>query len=49
MVKIESFDTTDFTVKIAAEVKDFDPKDYMEKKKLKDKTDIVNLQLLHLN
>ncbi|MDD2494816.1 MAG: beta-ketoacyl-ACP synthase II [Tissierellia bacterium] len=33
--KIESFDTTDFTVKLAAEVKDFDPKDYMEKKEAK--------------
>jgi 3-oxoacyl-[acyl-carrier-protein] synthase II len=33
--KIESFDTTDYTVKIAAEVKDFDPKEYMEKKEAK--------------
>ncbi len=32
---IESFDTTDFTVKIAAEVKDFDPTQYMEKKESK--------------
>ncbi|NLJ58450.1 MAG: beta-ketoacyl-ACP synthase II [Tissierellia bacterium] len=32
---IESFDTSDFSVKIAAEVKDFDPKDYMEKKEAK--------------
>ena len=32
---IESFDTTDFTVKIAAEVKDFDPTKYMEKKESK--------------
>nr|WP_312576514.1 beta-ketoacyl-ACP synthase II [Sedimentibacter sp.] len=33
--KIEAFDTTDYTVKIAAEVKDFDPKEYMEKKEAK--------------
>lgn len=33
--KIENFDTTDFTVKLAAEVKDFDPKEYMEKKEAK--------------
>lgn len=33
--KIESFDTTDYIVKIAAEVKDFDPKEYMEKKEAK--------------
>lgn len=32
---IESFDTTDFSVKIAAEVKDFDPTLYMEKKESK--------------
>lgn len=32
---IKSFDTTDFTVKIAAEVKDFEPADYMEKKESK--------------
>ncbi|HKM00884.1 MAG TPA: beta-ketoacyl-ACP synthase II, partial [Sedimentibacter sp.] len=32
---IESFDTTDFSVKIAAEVKDFNPTDYMEKKESK--------------
>ena len=32
---IESFDTTDFSVKIAAEVKDFDPALYMEKKEAK--------------
>lgn len=29
---IKSFDTTDFKVKLAAEVKDFNPEDYMEKK-----------------
>ena len=29
--KITLFDTTDYAVKIAAEVKDFDPKDYMDK------------------
>lgn len=32
---IESFDTSDFSVKIAAEVKDFDPTLYMEKKESK--------------
>ena len=32
---IESFDTADFSVKIAAEVKDFDPALYMEKKESK--------------
>ena len=32
---IESFDTTDFSVKIAAEVKDFNPTLYMEKKESK--------------
>lgn len=32
---IESFDTRDFSVKIAAEVKDFDPTLYMEKKESK--------------
>ncbi|HHZ02530.1 MAG TPA: beta-ketoacyl-ACP synthase II [Tissierellia bacterium] len=32
---IKSFDTSDFSVKIAAEVKDFDPTDYMEKKESK--------------
>lgn len=32
---IESFDTKDFSVKIAAEVKDFDPTLYMEKKESK--------------
>ena len=33
--KIESFDTTDYSVKIAAEVKDFDPAEYMPKKDAK--------------
>ena len=32
---IESFDTTDFSVKLAAEVKDFDPTLYMDKKESK--------------
>jgi len=32
---IESFDTSDFSVKLAAEVKDFDPVLYMEKKESK--------------
>lgn len=32
---IENFDTTDYTVKLAAEVKDFDAKDYMDKKEAK--------------
>ncbi|AZR72750.1 beta-ketoacyl-[acyl-carrier-protein] synthase II [Anoxybacter fermentans] len=32
---IESFDTTDFPVKIAGEVKDFDPSDYFERKEAK--------------
>lgn len=32
---IESFDTTDFTVKLAAEIKDFEPTDYIEKKEAK--------------
>ncbi len=30
--KIERFDTTDFAVKIAGEIKSFNPEDYMEKK-----------------
>ena len=29
---VESFDTTEFQTKIAAEVKDFDPTNYLEKK-----------------
>lgn len=33
--EIESFDTTDFTVKLAAEIKDFDPTKFMEKKESK--------------
>ena len=33
--KIESFDTSDQTVHIAAEVRDFNPEDYIEKKELK--------------
>lgn len=33
--KIESFDTTDYSVKLAAEIKDFDPKEYMDKKEAK--------------
>ena len=33
--EITAFDTTDFTVKLAAEVKDFDPKDYIDKKEAK--------------
>lgn len=32
---IKQFDTTDFKVKIAAEVKDFDPSKYMDKKEVK--------------
>jgi 3-oxoacyl-[acyl-carrier-protein] synthase II len=32
---IESFDTTDFSVKLAAEVKDFDPTQYIDKKEAK--------------
>lgn len=32
---IENFDTTDYTVKLAAEIKDFDAKDYMDKKEAK--------------
>lgn len=32
---ITLFDPTDFAVKIAAEVKDFDPKDYMEKSEIR--------------
>lgn len=32
---IESFDTTEFSVKLAAEVKDFDPTVYMDKKEAK--------------
>lgn len=32
---IESFDTTDFSVKLAAEIKDFDPTLYMDKKESK--------------
>lgn len=30
--KIESFDTSDFTTRIAAEIKDFNPEDYIDKK-----------------
>ena len=33
--QITRFDTTDFAVKIGAEVKDFDPKDYMEKSEIR--------------
>lgn len=33
--KIENFDTTDYNVKLAAEIKDFDPKEYMDKKEAK--------------
>ena len=36
---ITKFDTTDYKVKIAAEVKDFDPHDYMEKGEIR-KTDL---------
>ncbi len=32
---ISAFDTTDFKVKVAAEVKDFDPTDYMDKREAK--------------
>lgn len=32
---IESFDTSEFSVKLAAEIKDFDPTDYIEKKEAK--------------
>lgn len=32
---IENFDTTNYTVKLAAEIKDFDAKDYMDKKEAK--------------
>ena len=32
---IKAFDTTDFKVKVAAEVKDFNPEDYMDKKEAK--------------
>ena len=33
--RITLFDATDFAVQIAAEVKDFDPKDYMEKAEIR--------------
>lgn len=33
--KIEHFDTTDFTCKIAGYIKDFDPEPYIDKKKIK--------------
>src|SRR6056297_3038818 len=33
--EITSFDTSDFSVKLAAEVKDFNPKDYMDRKEAK--------------
>ncbi|MBN2285178.1 MAG: beta-ketoacyl-[acyl-carrier-protein] synthase II, partial [Tissierellales bacterium] len=33
--EITAFDTTDFTVKLAAEVKDFDPSQFMDKKEAK--------------
>ncbi len=39
---IKSFDTTDFKVKIAAEVKDFDPTLYVQKKELK-RNDLVSI------
>lgn len=39
---IKSFDTTDFKVKIAAEVKDFDPTLYVQKKELK-RNDMVSI------
>lgn len=32
---IEKFDTTDFTSKIAGEIKNFNPEDYFEKKEIK--------------
>ena len=32
---IKKFDTTDYKVKIAAEIKDFDPEQYMTKKDVK--------------
>lgn len=33
--EITAFDTSEFSVKLAAEIKDFDPNDYMEKKEAK--------------
>lgn len=33
--RIEAFDTTDYTTKIAAEIKDFDPSVYIDKKELR--------------
>ncbi len=45
---IESFDTTEFSVKLAAEVKDFDPTLYMDKKNQRDRTDTASLHLLQL-
>jgi len=33
--KIENFDTTNYNVNLAAEIKDFDPKEYMDKKEAK--------------
>lgn len=46
---IESYDTTDMPVKIAAEVKDFDPLEFgIEKKKLKNWQETLNLLSLQL-
>lgn len=42
---ITRFDTTDFNVKIAAEVKGFDPENYLDKKKLVELTGLSSLLL----
>ncbi|HBI04071.1 MAG TPA: beta-ketoacyl-[acyl-carrier-protein] synthase II, partial [Paenibacillaceae bacterium] len=42
---ITAFDTTDYPVKIAAEVKDFNPADYMDKKEVKRTDRFVQLAI----
>ena len=43
---ITKFETKDFNTKIAAEVKDFNAEDYIDKERLKGWTDLFNLRLL---
>ncbi len=42
---VTRFDTEGYDAKIAAEVKDFDPLEYIDKKEAKEWIDILNLQL----
>lgn len=46
--KITHFDAEKFTTQIAAEVKDFEPADYMDKKKQKEWIVLHSSQLLQL-